>query len=378
MGKWLDRQTADPTPWLMDKACPAIRLRLLTEIGDRPLDDPDVVLLREEAYNYKPAYTIATTQDDDGTWFNSLIGFENLNINRRRGPGTASQFRALVEYGWGRDHPILWRSSELLQGLLWEDPSIELRELKGYCAGDPAVETHLRHHLSRVALALLLRSGLVDDVGIERKTAERLGELESFYTGGEHERIYVGEHLRQRDTDDGPVDEVCAVISPDAPLPDQWLLLFFAHNPKLRADARARAILGRVIDYMFSHPHPEHEVLVVGGKIFEREQEFSIRNLGRADYERERLLGRLLQELELLARAGVLESIPKAVELLEWVISLQDEEGVVRGEDFIEKHNARLDYPYFPLEDNWRGKHKKFTDLTFRLFLILAILDGIV
>ena len=61
MGKWLDRQTADPTPWLMDKACPAIRLRLLTEIGDRPLDDPDVVLLREEAYNYKPAYTIATT-----------------------------------------------------------------------------------------------------------------------------------------------------------------------------------------------------------------------------------------------------------------------------------------------------------------------------
>ena len=41
----------------------------------------------------------------------------------------------------------------------------------------------------------------------------------------------------------------------------------------------------------------------------------------------------------------------------------------------IEKSVSRSQYHYFPLEDSWRGKHKRFTDVTFRMVLILKILD---
>lgn len=377
MGSWLDRQKADPIPWLMDKACPPIRFRIQTEIQGLPMDDVDVAATRNETYNYKPPYTISTSQSDDGTWFTSLAGFETLNLNRKKGPGTLSQYRALVEYGWGTDHPIVWRTSELLQGLLWQDPGVDLCELKGYCGGDPAVEAYLRRMLSQQALALLARSNFHDDIGVKRKTAELLDELDAFYQGDVHSKVYVGELTREKETEDGPVEEVCAVISPEAFRPEHWLFLLFGHNPVLKEDERAQDILSRIVSYMFSAPHPEVEVVEVGGKVFDRFMEFTIRNMDQDDYVREKLVGRLLQELELLARAGVLETVPKAVGLLEWLLSLQDEDGVIRAEEYIEKAGHRLDYPYFPLEDNWRGKHKKFTDVTFRVLLILAILDGV-
>ncbi len=376
MGSWLERQKADPIPWLMEKACAPIRYRIQTEIQGLSADDVDVAEARDETYKYKRPYSVSTTQSDDGTWFTSLAGFDHLNVNRQRGPGTLFQYRALVEYGWGTDHPIVWRTSELLQGLLWEDASVDLCELKGYCGGDPAVEKYLRKMLSRRALALLSRSNLNDDIGVKRKTTEVLDQLDAFYQGDVHQKIYTGELVREKETEEGPIDEVCAVISPDALRPEHWLFMLFGRNPGLKSDERAKEILGRVVAYMFSHPHPEVEVLEVGGKVFDRYMEFTIRNLDQQDYQEQKLVGRLLQELEFLARAGVLESVPKAKALLEWLIGLQDEEGVVRAEEFIEKAGHRLDYSYFPLEDNWRGKHKKFTDVTFRLLLILSILDG--
>ena len=377
MGKWLDRLTKDPTDWLLEKGCASIRFRTLTEIHGRGADDPDVVAAREEVYTYKPPHTISTAQSDDGTWFGSLLGFEALNLNRKRGPGTISQYLALIEYGWGKDHPIVWRCSEkLLQGLLWEDPGIDLCELKGYCGGDPAVEVYLRKKLSRIALGLMSRTGLLDDIGVKRKSAELIKELDAFYQGDVHSKIVTGELTRPKDTEDGPVDEICTVLSPDAHIPNLHLLLWFAFNTNLREDELAQDVLQRIGSYMFEHPHGAVEVVSVGGKVFDRERDLAIRSLNRSDYEEEKLLGRLLQDLELLARCGILEKVPKAVELLEWVISLQDADGIVEGGPFIEKVFNRIDYPFFPLEDNWRGKFKKFTDITFRLFMILSILDS--
>ncbi|MFT7616547.1 MAG: hypothetical protein ACI97A_000171 [Planctomycetota bacterium] len=376
MGSWLERQKNDPIPWLMEKACPPIKFRIQTEIMGLPGDDVDVAATRNETYNYKPPYSISTSQSDDGTWFTSLAGFDHLNLNRKRGPGTLFQYRSLVEYGWGTDHPIVWRTSELLQGLMWQDPSVDLCELKGYCGGDPAVEAYIRRMLAQRALALLARSNFADDIGVKRKTAEVLDALDAFYQGDVHSKIYTGELIREIETDDGPQDETCAVISPDAFRPEYWIFMLFGRNPALKDDPRAKDVLRRIVDYMFSNPIPEVEVLEVGGKVFDRFAEFSIRNLEQEDFEEKKLVGRLLQELEFLARTGVLEDIPKAKAMLEWLMSLQDDEGVVRAEEFIEKAGHRLDYSYFPLEDNWRGKHKKFTDVTFRLLLILSILDG--
>jgi hypothetical protein len=83
-----------------------------------------------------------------------------------------------------------------------------------------------------------------------------------------------------------------------------------------------------------------------------------------------------LHDLELLARTGTLVHYEKALRLLDWLIGLGDaEDGVIRLESEIEKHLSRSQYHYFPLEESWRGKHKRFSDVTFRVLLILKILD---
>ena len=76
-----------------------------------------------------------------------------------------------------------------------------------------------------------------------------------------------------------------------------------------------------------------------------------------------------------MARTGTLLENPKAVALLEWLLTLFDGEGVLHADHAIEKHVARSLYHYFPLEESWRGKHKKYTDATFRTALILKLLD---
>ncbi|MEZ6197923.1 MAG: hypothetical protein R3F20_19715 [Planctomycetota bacterium] len=373
MGDWSDRMKGDPGAWLLEKACPPIRYRYLTEVVGRPADDVDVKSAEQEVYAYKPAQTIVGARSDDGTWFGSLLGFEAMNLPRKKGPGTVPQYRALIEYGWGKDHPIIWSTSDLLQGLLWEDPGLDLRELNGYLVGDPAVEAWLRKRLSRVALTLLVRSGFHEDPGVKRKKAEYYAELEAFYQGDVHAKIYVGETTRTVETDDGEIEQRCALFDPQAPLPSQDLMTFLAFDP----DARTKhsGLLEAIADYLFAHAAPEFELTEIGGKTFEKERDLEIRSLDRKDYEDRKLVGRLLQDLELLARCGVLTRSPKAVALVEWLVAQQDEEGVVRADDWIEKVVNRLDYGYFPLEDNWRGKHKKFTDLTFRLMLILRLLD---
>lgn len=375
MGRWLDRVQGKPLDWLMEKAGPSIRYRYLTEIEKRPADDFDVTAIRQEVYAFKPAQTIAGARSDDGTWFGSLLGFEAMNLNRKKGPGTVPQYLALVEYGWGKDHPIIWSTSELLQGLMWEDPSIDLCELNGYLGGDPSVESWLRKRLSRIALTLLVRSGFQDDPGVKRKKAEYLSELIAFYDGDIHAKIYTGQTTRTVETDDEPREETCTIYDPSAPLPSNYLLTLLAFDPELRQGDEASVMLDRLGAYLFEHPAPDIEITEIGGKTFEKETDLEVRNLDQAAFAERKLVGRLLQDLELLARCGLLTKSPKAVALLEWIISLQDDEGVVRAEDFIEKVVNRWDYGFFPLEDNWRGRHKKFTDVTFRLHLILSLLD---
>lgn len=375
MGRWTQRLKKDPTSWLLDKSCPPIRYRTMTEITGLPESDIDVTRVRNECYNYKPAHTISTLQSDEGTWFNSHVGFEATNVPRRRGPGTASQYHALIEYGWRTDHPIVHRTAELFQQLLWEDPTVDLLELKGYCGGDPAVESYLRRHLSWRALALLSRSGFSEEPGVQRKTRDLIGILDKFYDGDFVARLAPSKLIRKKETDEGPVDEECTVMTTEVPIPDHVLWLILAHNNEFRTSPVGKKLIERLTDHILEYPAPPVPVVEVAGKVFDRDMDLSIRTLGIEDYKNRKLVGRLLQELEILARCGVLERSPKAIELLEWLIGLQDDEGVVRADEFIEKHVHRIDYPYFPLEDNWRGKHKKFTDLTFRLFLILTIMD---
>jgi hypothetical protein len=380
MGKWLGRLQADPTEWLLERACAPIRYRLLTEVLGRPPDDADVLAAREGSYNFKPAVTIAGAQNQEGLWFDSFDHFEPMNLNRKRGPATLHQLHALLEYGWGKDHPIVWRASEILQALLWEDPSVDLRELKGYCGADPATEAYFRKRLSWRAFAILLRGGFVDDPGVRQKATERLAELTEFYgnknVAGVRQVVENGEHTRMIEVDGEEVPEVCAVVSAEAPLPDYSSLMFLAYDHQSLSDPRGSALAIGLMDYLMARPVPKVQVVMVADKVLDRPVDFLLRSFDRETCGEQRLIGRLLFDLELMARLGVLTRFPEALSLLEWLIDRADEEGVMRDDSLIDKVVNRIDYPYFPLEENWRGKHKKYTDVTFRLLLILRLLDG--
>ena len=375
MGKWLDRMTTNPTDWLLEKACPSIRFRTLTEVLGRPADDPDVAAAREETYNYVPATKIASAQTNEGIWFGSIDGFETPNPSRNRGPGTLYQYFALIEYGWGKDHPIIWETSQLLQALMWQDPSVDLCELNGYLGGDSSVETWIRGRLSRAALALLTRSGFEDDAGVKMKAAELVPQIDAFYQGDVEAKMYTGTMTREKEVDGKMEDEICHVVDKDALYPDVRLMTFLAYSPEIAGSEAGRDIRKRVCDYVLTHKAPEVVVYDVAGKIFDIQDDLGIRRYDREEYKEGNLIGRLLHDLEILARCDALVGNERAVDLLQMVIDYQDEEGVVRPDDMIEKIIHRVDYPYFPLEDNWRGKHKKYSDVTFRLLLILDLLD---
>ena len=379
MGKWLDRLQADPTTWLLERACAPIQFRLLTEILGRSMDDADVLAARDGCYNFKPALTIAGAQNQEGLWFDSFDHFETMNLNRKRGPATLHQLHALLEYGWGKDHPIVWRTSELLQALLWEDPSVDLRELKGYCGADPAPELYFRKHLSWRAFALLLRGGFADDAGVRHKAAERLAELSEHYGGkgvdGVRSVVEKGEHTRMIEVDGEEVPEICSVVNSEVPLPDYSTLLFLAYDTESLADPRGAALAKDLVGYLMDRPVPVAQVVKVADKVLDRPVDFLLRSFDREACGEQKLLGRLLFDLELMARLGVLPQFPEAVSQLEWLIDSADDDGVIRDDSMIDKTVNRIDYPYYPLEENWRGKHKKYTDVTFRLLLILRLLD---
>src|SRR5262249_32034177 len=68
MTDWKSALRSDPTPWLLENACVPIRYRVLTELLDRPKDDPDVQKARAELLVYPPALKLQRTQRKDGTW----------------------------------------------------------------------------------------------------------------------------------------------------------------------------------------------------------------------------------------------------------------------------------------------------------------------
>jgi hypothetical protein len=153
-----------------------------------------------------------------------------------------------------------------------------------------------------------------------------------------------------------------------------FLYYLMAFNPEF-ATERGRQIARRVSDALFLGDELPHRIREVQGKRFLKLTDLSIGHWDQADYEQGRV-SFLLHDLELLARTGTLVHYEKALRLLDWLIGLGDaEDGVIRLESEIEKHLSRSQYHYFPLEESWRGKHKRFSDVTFRVLLILKILD---
>ncbi len=74
---------ADPLPWLLDRAAPAVRHRALVDLLGRSPDDPDVVEARAAAMEAPPIAPILAAQDPEGWW-------------HAPGPGYGPKYRSTV------------------------------------------------------------------------------------------------------------------------------------------------------------------------------------------------------------------------------------------------------------------------------------------
>ncbi len=68
MRDWRRKLRADPTEWLLGPENPAVRYWTLTDILDRPPDDPDVRAAQELIPTYPPVAELLATQEPDGHW----------------------------------------------------------------------------------------------------------------------------------------------------------------------------------------------------------------------------------------------------------------------------------------------------------------------
>ncbi len=367
MGRWTDRLNSSPVPWLLEKACPPIQYRTHTEILQTKPGDWDLQRAKERAYNYEPAVTISRLQQQAGTWLDKVLEFEPPNPSRKRGPGLVNQFLALVEYGWDMSHPILHCSGELLFRYLSEDTTAELYELNGYVGKNKVLDHVVRRWLMRASAALLVRAGSYDDPRITSYATRFLDEVEEQYGKTDAPDIYDGDL-------EIPEDGRYARLKPDAIPVEMFALYLMAFLPQIRSTPRGQRVVDRFVDHLFTRTGEPKMILEVEGKRVLRLRQPRIGDMTREDFAAQKL-GFLLHDLELLARTGTLLTQPRAVELLDWVLSLQQPDGVFRPDAEIEKAVTPSQYHYFPLEDSWRGKHKKYTDVTFRVLLILTLLD---
>ncbi len=106
MTTWLARLEADPLPWLLDPAAPAVRHLALRQLLDRPADDPEVVEARRAATRTDPIASILAAQSPEGWWVKPGPGY---------GPkytGTVWQLMFLDQLGADPDEPGVGRACD--------------------------------------------------------------------------------------------------------------------------------------------------------------------------------------------------------------------------------------------------------------------------
>lgn len=72
---WAASLAADPTPWLLDAAIPAVRAAALMRLFDHPTDDPEVSTARENAMRVDPIAGILADQHEGGWWVKPGPGY---------------------------------------------------------------------------------------------------------------------------------------------------------------------------------------------------------------------------------------------------------------------------------------------------------------
>jgi hypothetical protein len=347
-----------PIGWLLDHAAPPIKARAMAEVAR--LTGPASDRLAGLPYTYRPAMLLALTQSPDGSWGHSMLGVPSARSEHFEGVGTINAVRRLLEYGWDRESPPLYRARRLLFRLLAEDDDpAYLYDFATKGRPDEDLTRRGRTILREAAAATLAQAGYEGDPRLRGAARRILDRVNSYLRSPLAAKPWVRVGNKQ-------------VLPAEAAPPSIYALLMLAHMPLFRSE------LYDTLDRIYQHltqPLPRQEsAQLVGGHIVNQPHlilgdMLPHRNALEAD------VPAALLWLELMARLNFLRRNDNWSKMFDRFLDDRDREGVWhphKGTAMPRTTNAFV-WPSFPLEDTSTGGDERWSDVTFRIGLIARL-----
>lgn len=105
--KWLDTLRGAPIPWLLEPENPSIRCWTLTDLLDRPADDPEVLEARAAIPTYPLVAELLAVQKQDGYWV-------KRDYYLPKHYGTFWVLSVLADLGLTAENEHVWRGCEFM------------------------------------------------------------------------------------------------------------------------------------------------------------------------------------------------------------------------------------------------------------------------
>ena len=361
MTDWRSTLRADPTSWLLENAAPPIRFRVLTELLDRPKDDPQVQQAAKDVLDYAPALKLQKTQRKDGTWGGKV----HAGDPRKHEASLENGLCLLYEYGWTRETKPVRHAAQALRSFLTAKKDLKFFEFGKVVKADDRRERYYRWFLRILSLGLLIRGGYADE-----RTRVAVLELLELASG------FVDDPVSRN-----PTEEIGAshpLLRPQAwrrdyPfVPDLYAARVFAFSPWLLDGELAKMRLKKIFDYVLSETYqrlaPEIGLVRTAKGSFVKGNGLRMRPVD--FYNKHGHLDELLVNLELLARLGLINRYPLLMTHMEWIHSLQAKDGRWNLPTKLLNETSRWT-ALLRVEKDWRSPTRKEADLTFRMLLVL-------
>ncbi|ANM28781.1 hypothetical protein ABI59_02880 [Acidobacteria bacterium Mor1] len=361
MTDWKSSLRADPTPWLLEVGCPAIRYRTLTELLERGKDDPDVQAAHKDLLEYGPAVKLQKSQKKDGSWGTAIHASDPKKLQTC----TENALMQLYEMGWNRDTKTVRAAAKLLRSYVSGKKDVKFYEFAKVVKADDRRQDFYRWFLRILCLNLLLRAGYLD----ERSRGALLDLLE--LTAGFVENPISRDPVEEIGASH-PMIRMAGWRQGYAFIPDVYILQTFASSPWLLDGELAKIRLKKIFDYVLSPTYqalaPDIGLVRTSKGSFVKGHGLKLRTV--EEYQKQGNVDELLVNLELMARLGLVNRYPLLMSHMDWVVSQQTKDGRWSLSTKLWSDTSRW-AQLLRLEKDWRSPARKEADMTFRVLLIL-------
>lgn len=343
--------------WLLDHAAPPIQYRSIIDVAKlAPPISTDVSPL---PLTYRPALTLAVTQDVDGSWNRSMLSLPSNRAEHFEGVGTINAVRRLLEYGWDKETPPLVHARRILFRLLAEDEDPDyLFEMSGKSTPDEDTIRRGRAIFREAAAAALAQAGYEGDPRLRGAAKRMIERVASYLRSPLAQKPFIRMGNQH-------------VLPPEAAPPSIYMLQMLAYMPLFRTEHHDAVEL---LYHHVSQALPRQEVVQLCGKKVVAQPHLvmgdMLPNKNVADTDAVFAVA----WLELVARLGFLRRNENWSKLFDRFLEDRDEHGVWhphKGMSALRNTNPFI-WAMYPLEEDLSGE-ERWTDVTFRLGLIARL-----